>query len=75
MQIIISILVVGLLFMLYDILNAPAVDEDENLIEFEEHESKLENTEIPPIEAPLLPADTQDSVTVIVDETVVKDPK
>jgi len=32
MQLIISILVIGLLWMIYDIINAPAVDENENEI-------------------------------------------
>ncbi|MEJ6980507.1 hypothetical protein WG906_08605 [Pedobacter sp. P351] len=32
MQIIISIMIVGLLWMIYDLINAPEVDEDENFI-------------------------------------------
>jgi hypothetical protein len=32
MQIIISILIVGLLWMIYDLINAPEVDENENPI-------------------------------------------
>jgi hypothetical protein len=30
MQIIISVMIVGLLWMIYDIINAPEVDENEN---------------------------------------------
>lgn len=42
MQILISIMIIGLLWMIYDLINAPEVDEDENFIsplsddEFEE---------------------------------------
>ena len=48
MEIIISLMLVALLFMIYDLINAPAVDEDENLLiseadGLEEGDSKYEN--------------------------------
>jgi hypothetical protein len=36
MQIIISILIVGLLWMIYDLINAPELDENENPVSPEE---------------------------------------
>jgi len=32
MQILISIMIIGLLWMIYDLINAPEVDEDENYV-------------------------------------------
>ena len=52
MQIIISILIVGLLWMIYDLINAPEVDEDENYI-LPEDADEEENIEEEPAEKPL----------------------
>lgn len=49
MQIIISLLVIGLLWMIYDIINAPAVDEDEIQI-------STETEETPPLKGVIKPA-------------------
>ena len=51
MQIIISILIVGLLWMIYDLINAPEVDEDENYI-LPEDSDEEENIEEEPAEKP-----------------------
>lgn len=52
MQIIISILIVGLLWMIYDLINAPEVDEDENYI-LPEDSDEEENIEEEPAEKPV----------------------
>ena len=51
MQIIISILIVGLLWTIYDLINAPEVDEDENYI-LPEDSDEEENIEEEPAEKP-----------------------
>jgi hypothetical protein len=48
MQIIISILIIGLLWMIYDLINAPAVDENEEPVL---EETAEENDNRPHVEA------------------------
>lgn len=54
MQIIISIMIVGILWMIYDLINAPKVDEDENFVdlvsdeEINKEEAPAEENEIEP---------------------------
>ena len=53
MQIIISILIVGLLWMIYDLINAPEVDEDENYILPENSDEEEDIEEEPVVEKPV----------------------
>jgi hypothetical protein len=41
MQIIISVMVIGLLWMIYDIVNAPEVDDNENPLYSDEEATEL----------------------------------
>ncbi|MBC8054568.1 MAG: hypothetical protein H7Y13_16025 [Sphingobacteriaceae bacterium] len=47
MQIIISIMIIGLLWMIYDLINAPEVDQDENLLTPTNDSEEEEDTEAP----------------------------
>ena len=44
MQIIISVMIIGLLWMIYDLINAPEVDDDENPISSTSEEDQAEES-------------------------------
>ena len=48
MQILISIMIIGLLWMIYDLINAPEVDDDENFINPTDDESPEEEIQEAP---------------------------